>query len=70
MTTNQPGGASTLECSDRPLRIVINGTHAKSGGGVTYLRRILPELAQHPGSTTCSAPDQMELFYRSATVSS
>jgi glycosyltransferase involved in cell wall biosynthesis len=33
----------------RPLRIVINGAHAKSGGGVTYLRRMLPELAREPG---------------------
>tara|TARA_B100000676_G_scaffold286305_1_gene315763 strand:- start:2325 stop:3497 length:1173 start_codon:yes stop_codon:yes gene_type:complete len=65
MTTNQPGGASTLECSDRPLRIVINGTHAKSGGGVTYLRRILPELAQQPGFELhlFLHQDQMELFY-------
>ena len=65
MTTNQPGGASTLECSDRPLRIVINGTHAKSGGGVTYLRRILLELAQQPGFELhlFLHQDQMELFY-------
>jgi len=30
------------------LRIVVNGAHAKSGGGVTYLRRLLPELAKQP----------------------
>lgn len=28
-----------------PLRVLINGIHAKSGGGVTYLRAVLPELA-------------------------
>ena len=33
----------------QPLCIVINGIHAKSGGGVTYLRRMLPELARAPG---------------------
>jgi glycosyltransferase involved in cell wall biosynthesis len=29
----------------RKLRVLINGIHAKSGGGVTYLRNILPLLA-------------------------
>ena len=31
--------------SDR-LRVLVNGIHAKSGGGVTYLRNIMPLLAQ------------------------
>ncbi len=31
--------------SDR-IRVLVNGIHAKSGGGVTYLRNILPLLAQ------------------------
>jgi len=31
--------------SDR-LRVLVNGIHAKSGGGVTYLRNILPLLAK------------------------
>ena len=31
---------------DRPLRIIINGIHSKSGGGVTYLRKILPILGK------------------------
>lgn len=30
----------------RPICVVINGIHAKSGGGVTYLRKMLPELAK------------------------
>jgi glycosyltransferase involved in cell wall biosynthesis len=32
----------------RPIRVVINGLHAKSGGGVTYLRNIIAELVQDP----------------------
>ncbi len=31
--------------SDR-IRVLVNGIHAKSGGGVTYLRNILPLFAQ------------------------
>jgi glycosyltransferase involved in cell wall biosynthesis len=35
---------------NKPLRILINGLHSKSGGGVTYLRNILPALAKEdPG---------------------
>lgn len=30
----------------RPIRVAINGLHAKSGGGVTYLRNIVPLLAR------------------------
>lgn len=33
--------------SDR-LRVLVNGIHAKSGGGVTYLRNIMPLLAEDP----------------------
>lgn len=36
----KPGGS--------PLRILINGLHAKTGGGVTYLRNMLPLLARDP----------------------
>jgi len=28
-----------------PLRVLVNAVHSKSGGGVTYLRNILPRLA-------------------------
>lgn len=31
-----------------PLRVIINAAHAKSGGGVTYLRNILPVLSAMP----------------------
>jgi glycosyltransferase involved in cell wall biosynthesis len=30
------------------IRVLINGLHARSGGGVTYLRNILSPLAGHP----------------------
>ncbi len=49
----------------RPLRVLINGAHAKSGGGVTYLRNILPELAAQPGLELhlFLHKDQFSLFY-------
>ena len=31
--------------SHRPIRILVNGLHSKSGGGVTYLQNMLPLLA-------------------------
>ncbi len=38
-----------LEVSDsRLVRVLIVGLHAKSGGGVTYLRNVLPYLADDP----------------------
>ncbi len=39
------------EISRRPagaIRLVINGIHAKSGGGVTYIRELIPRLAAFP----------------------
>ena len=33
----------------RCVRVLINGLHAKSGGGVTYLRNMLPLLAEGDG---------------------
>ena len=33
----------------RPLRLLVNGLHAKTGGGVTYLRNMLPLLAAADG---------------------
>lgn len=49
----------------RKIRIVINGVHAKSGGGVTYLRRILPEIAKTPDVEIhlFLHRDQFDLFY-------
>lgn len=48
-----------------PLRVVINATHSKSGGGVTYLRNILPELAAMPDLELhlFLHKDQFGLFY-------
>jgi len=48
-----------------PLRVVINATHSKSGGGVTYLRNILPHLAAMPELELhlLLHKDQFELFY-------
>jgi len=37
--------ARNFRSSDR-VRVLVNGIHAKSGGGVTYLRNILPLLAE------------------------
>ncbi|MBI3706636.1 MAG: glycosyltransferase family 4 protein [Proteobacteria bacterium] len=31
-----------------PIRLLVNGIHAKAGGGRTYLRMMLPHLATHP----------------------
>jgi len=47
------------------LCVVINGLHAKSGGGVTYLRNILPELAERPDLELhlFLHKDQFDLFY-------
>lgn len=33
------------ERPNRRIRVIVNGLHAKSGGGVTYLRNMLPRLA-------------------------
>ncbi len=35
--------------SPAPVRILINALHARSGGGLTYLRNLLPLLAVEPG---------------------
>ena len=49
--------------SDR-IRVLVNGIHAKSGGGVTYLRNILPLLAEDPELEVhlFLHRDQFELF--------
>lgn len=45
-------GLSLLPCRCKPksdsVVVLINGLHAKSGGGVTYLRNILGELVNDP----------------------
>lgn len=51
--------------TDRKVCVVINGIHAKSGGGVTYLRKILPELANEDRLNVhlFLHKDQFQLFY-------
>ncbi|WP_242442842.1 glycosyltransferase family 1 protein [Magnetospirillum sp. 15-1] len=46
------------------VRVIINALHAKTGGGVTYLRNILPHLAAEPGLELhlFLHADQFELF--------
>lgn len=46
------------------IRVLVNGIHAKSGGGVTYLRNILPILAEDDDLEThlLLHRDQSELY--------
>ncbi len=48
----------------RPIRLLFNGLHSKSGGGVTYLRNILPLLAHDEDVEVhlCVHEDQRELL--------
>ncbi|WNK01359.1 glycosyltransferase family 1 protein [Thalassospiraceae bacterium LMO-JJ14] len=48
------------------VRVLVNGLHAKSGGGVTYLRNILPILARDPGLEVylCLHQSQRDTFSR------
>src|SRR6185437_15968662 len=34
--------------SPAPIRVLVNAIHARAGGGVTYLRHLLPLLAAEP----------------------
>lgn len=36
------------ESNNKPVRVLINGLHVKSGGGVTYLSSLIPHLADDP----------------------
>lgn len=46
------------------ITVLINGIHSKSGGGVTYLRNILPLLCENPRLDVhlCLSEKQMPLF--------
>jgi glycosyltransferase involved in cell wall biosynthesis len=48
----------------RQFRIAINASHAKTGGGVTYLRQMLPLFAAEPGVSVhlILHRDQLPLF--------
>jgi glycosyltransferase involved in cell wall biosynthesis len=48
----------------RPIKLLVNGLHSKSGGGITYLTNILPQLAADPDIEVhlCVNEDQKELM--------
>jgi len=48
----------------RQFRLLINGLHARTGGGVTYLRNMLPLLAKEPDVEVhlCAHEDQKEVL--------
>lgn len=50
--------------SPAPVRVLINALHARSGGGLTYLRNLLPLLAEEPGLEVhlCLHRDQIPPF--------
>ena len=54
--------ASVLQ--PKPLRILINALHARTGGGVTYLRNMLPLLANDPMLDVhlCAHEDQQDIL--------
>ena len=47
-----------------PVRVLINALHAKSGGGVTYLRNLLPRFGADPDLEVhlCLHEDQLAAF--------
>ena len=49
----------------RPILVAVNAIHAKSGGGITYLRNVLPILAENQSVKLhlFIHKDQFELFY-------
>jgi glycosyltransferase involved in cell wall biosynthesis len=55
---------SHQDAAPQPFRIAINASHAKTGGGVTYLRQMLPLFAAEPGVSVhlILHRDQLPLF--------
>lgn len=53
-----------MEARQSPLRILFNGLHSKSGGGVTYLRNMVPLMADDPAIDLhlCLHEDQKDLL--------
>jgi glycosyltransferase involved in cell wall biosynthesis len=45
-TKDTRSAVSAPDSLSRPLRLFVNGLHSKSGGGVTYLRNVLPLLGR------------------------
>ncbi len=60
------GGLQAVLARDaqRPLRLLFNGLHSKSGGGITYLHNVLPLLAEDPGIEVhlCLHEEQRDLL--------
>lgn len=48
----------------RPFRLLINGLHSKSGGGITYLTNILPQMVgdREVELHLCLSEDQVDLY--------
>ena len=48
----------------KPVRVLINALHARTGGGVTYLRNMLPLLAKDPmlNIHLCAHEDQKDIL--------
>ncbi len=42
-------GAAGEAAGERPVRVLVNALHARTGGGLTYLTNLLPGLAADPG---------------------
>lgn len=53
-----------LVLSSRKIRVLINALHARTGGGVTYLRNMLPILAKDPELDLhlCAHEDQQDIL--------
>ena len=51
----------------KPVRVLINALHARTGGGVTYLRNMLPLLAKDPMLEVhlCAHEDQQDILPKS-----
>lgn len=45
---NRQSTKTKEEAPGRPIRLLINGLHSRSGGGATYLRNMLPFIAKDP----------------------
>ena len=41
-------GSTNSDKSPRPVRVLVNALHSKTGGGLTYLNNVLPLLAEDP----------------------
>jgi len=57
------GNAGAVRGAERKLVLLVNGLHAKSGGGVTYLANVLPLIAAEPDVDVhlCLHRDQQNL---------